>query len=156
MASESSKRFKMVQDGWFFGDTKVLRGDTAIAHFSFGSWKTQGTIEFDGGTYEVIRPKELGPLLRMERDGVAVCETRIAGMWNRRAELVVDGVRYVVTWPAFDAKTVLRRAEVEVGVVGRWRAWARDAEAVFHESVPPIVCIFVMWLATHTRISNHG
>jgi hypothetical protein len=156
MAGESSKRFRMVQDGWFFGDTKVLRGDTAVAHFSFGSWKTQGTIEFDDVTYEVIRPKGLGPLLRMERDGTAVCETRISGMWNRRAELVVDGVRYVVTWPAFEAKTILRRGEVEVGRVSKWRAWARDGEAVFLPSVPPIVCVFVMWLATYTRIGKHG
>jgi hypothetical protein len=146
----------MVQDGWFLGDTKVLQGDAPFAHFSFGSWKTQGTIAFDDGQYEVVRPKGLGPLLRLERDGAAVCETRIAGMWNRRADLTVEGVRYVVTWPAFDAKTILRRGEVEVGVVGRWRAWAREADAVFQESVPPIVCVFVMWLATHTRISNHG
>jgi hypothetical protein len=156
MARESSKHFKMVQNGWFFGDTKILRGDSAVAHFSFGSWKTQGTIEFDGGTYEVIRPKGLGPLLRMERDGAAVCETRIAGMWNRRAELIVEGVRYVVTWPAFDAKTILWRGEAEVGRVGKWRTWARDAQAVFLESVPPVLCVFVMWLATYQRIGNRG
>jgi hypothetical protein len=127
-----------------------------IAHFSFGSWKTQGRIEFDGGHYEVVRPKGLGPLLRLERDGVAVCETRIAGMWNRRADLNVDGVQYVVRWPAFDAKTILRRGRVDVGRVGRWRTWARDAEAVFLESVPQIVCVFVMWLATHKRRTDHG
>jgi hypothetical protein len=151
MAAESSKHFRMIQEGWFSGDTKVLRGDVLVARFSFGSWKTQGKISFDDVNYEVVRPKGLGTLLRLQRDGVAVCETRIGGMWSRRAELKLDGVRYLVTWPAFDAKTVLKRGDVEVGFVGKWRTWAREAEGVFVENVPTTVCVFVMWLAIHKR-----
>ena len=152
MANESSKRFRMVQEGWFSGDTKVLHGDVVVARFSFGAWQTQGNILFGDDNYEVVR-QGMGTLLRLERDGVLVSETRIAGMWSKRAEWSMEGVRYAVTWPAFDAKTILRRDDVEVGTVGRWRTWAREAEANFLESVPLIVCVFTMWLATHKRIS---
>jgi hypothetical protein len=153
MAMERSKRFRMVQDGWFSGDTRVLHGDVPFARFSFGSWKPLGRISFEEGNYEVVR-QGLGTLLRLELDGELVCETRIGGMWSQRAELSVDGIRYLVTWPAFDAKTILKRGKAEVGFVGKWRTWGREAEAIFLESVPPILCIFVMWLATNKRIND--
>ena len=104
----------------------------------------------------MVRPKSLGPLLRLERDGEAICETRISGMWTRRAHLTLGGVGYLVIWPAFDPKTILRRGEVVVGTVGKWKAWARQGDADFSESVPPILSVFVMWLATHQRLNSHG
>jgi len=155
MAAESSKRYRVVQQGWF-GDTTVLEGDAPVARFAFGAWNTQGKISFEDGKYEVVRQKGLGSLLRLERDGLMLCQTTIAGMWNQRAELSLDGVRYVVAWPAFEAKTILRRNGVEVGFVGKWRTWKREVEATFLESVPPMVCIFVMWLATHKRLNDLG
>jgi hypothetical protein len=149
--AESSKRFRVVQDGWFSGDAVVLRGDAAIARFSYGNWKVQGRISFEDANYEVVQKGGLSNLLRIEQDGGVLCETRIAGMWSRRAELSLDGVVYVVTWPAFDAKTILRRDGVEVGMVGKWKTWKRESEAMFFESVPPLVCILTMWLSTHKR-----
>ena len=152
MAAESSKRFRMVQEGWFPGDTKVLQGDVLVARFSFGSWKTQGKISFDDGNYEVVRPKGLGTLLRLQRDGVAVCETRIGGMWSRRAELKLDGVRYLVTWPAFDAKTILRRVRCRSWIRGEVaNVGARGGGEFSVENVPQRCVCFVMWLATHKR-----
>src|ERR1700722_5799948 len=136
MAAESSKKFRVVQQGWL-GETTVLEGvepaarlsfggcDAPVARFSFGAWNTQGKISFEDGKYEVVRQKGLGSLLRLERDGLMPCQTTSAGLGNQRAELNVDGVRYVVAWPAFDAKTILRRNGVEVGFVGKWRTWKR-------------------------------
>ena len=69
--------------------------------------------------------------MRLERDGEVLCETRIAGMWSKRAELTLDGKVYVVNWPAFDAKTILKRGGVEVGFVGKWKTWKREADAMF-------------------------
>jgi len=151
MAGEGSRTYRMVQEGWIFGDMKVLEGDAPIAHFSFGAWKTLGEFEFEGGTYEVVKKGGLSSLFRLERDGAVLCETTLAGVWSKRAEVSLDGVRYVVAWPAFDAKTILRRDGVEVGFVGKWKTWKREAQATFVESVPPLVRVFAMWLSVYKR-----
>ena len=119
MATESSKRFRMIQEGWFSGDTKVLRGDVLVARFSFGSWKTQGKISFDDVNYEVVRPKGLGTLLRLQRDGVAVCETRIGGMWST-ASRVETGRRAI---PG-DLAGLRREDGSETGMMSKSDSWA--------------------------------
>ena len=149
--AEASKRFRVVQDGWLHGDIAVMQDDAAIARFGFGTWKVQGTISFDGVNYEVTQKGGISNLLRFEHDGEVLCETRIAGMWGKRAELTLDGTVYLVAWPAFDAKTILRRGAVEVGYVGKWKTWKREADAVFLANVPPLVSVFAMWLSTYKR-----
>ena len=149
--AEASKRFRVAQDGWLHGDIVVLQGDAPVARFGFGTWKVQGTISFEGASYEIVQKGGLSNLLRFEHDGEVLCETRIAGMWGKRAELSLDGTVYMVAWPAFDAKTILRRGGVEVGFVGKWKTWKREADAVFLGSVPPLVSVFAMWLSTYKR-----
>ena len=149
--TEASKRFRLVQDGWIDGDMAVLHGDAPVARFGYGNWKVQGTISFDGVSYEVVQKGGLSNLLRFEHDGEVLCETRISGMWGKRADFSLDGKVYTVAWPAFDAKTLLRRDGLEVGFVGKWKTWKREAEAVFLGSVPPLVSLFAMWLSTYKR-----
>src|SRR5215469_4310171 len=102
MISKSGRHYRMLQERLFCYDITVLEGTATIAHLSFGNWTRAGKISSDGINYEVVRQGWTNNRLRFNYDSVTLCETRIAGIWNRRAELELDGEQYSVVWPALD------------------------------------------------------
>jgi hypothetical protein len=149
MTAEMSKSFRVVQESWFSGETAVHKGERWVGRFSFSGWTRAGAIVSGDESWEVIRAGVLSGALRFECAGVAPCETRIEGLWNRRAKLQLEGVRYEVVWPALDVKATVTRDGEEVGCIGAWKGIRVRTEAAFQDSVPDRVCFLALWLAAY-------